>query len=90
MAANGMSEAMAERLPPSMTGEPTPASLVNGQQSGYSQEPDGQAISSQDALQKLQDNVDHGAKCVAAVEIMFEPFALTQGDGDESSQRIPI
>lgn len=64
MAASDYSEPisrdMADRLPPSMTGEPTAASLANGQ-SGWSQEQDGQTISSEDAVRKLQDNVDRGA-----------------------------
>lgn len=52
-----VSRDMAERLPPSMQGEATAASLVNG----GPQEQDGQTISAADAAQKLQDSADHGA-----------------------------
>lgn len=54
---------MAQQLPSSMQGEPTPASLVN--QNGQQQEHDGQTISTQQAVQKLQDNEQHGATWVA-------------------------
>lgn len=52
-----------QQLPPSMQGEQTAASLVNqnGSNGGWSNEQDGQPISSQEAARKLQDNEDHGA-----------------------------
>lgn len=57
---------MADHLPPSMTGEATAASLVNGSngQSAAGQEQDGQTISAEDAARKLQDNENHGSTCV--------------------------
>lgn len=78
MSANGAAEPvprdMADRLPPSMQGEVTAASLVNGQ-SGAEQEHDGQTISAEDAAQKLQDSADRGAVYVARRTIMG--FLLT-------------